>query len=95
MVIRMKNKGILLKRIILVLVIFYAMITFINQQKVLNNYNAQVNSLKIDIAEAQKKQEELNNQKDNVNSLEYIEALAREKLGMYMPNEKVYVDNEN
>ncbi len=91
----MKNKGILLKRIILVLVIFYAMITFINQQKVLNNYNAQVNSLKIDIAEAQKKQEELNNQKENVNSLEYIEALAREKLGMYMPNEKVYVDNEN
>ena len=49
----MKNKGILLKRIILVLVIFYAMITFINQQKVLNNYNAQINSLKIDIAEAQ------------------------------------------
>ena len=95
MVIRMKNKGILLKRIILVLVIFYAIITFINQQKVLNNYNAQVNSLKIDIAEAQKKQEELNNQKENVNSLEYIEALAREKLGMYMPNEKVYVDNEN
>ncbi len=91
----MKNKGILLKRIILVLVIFYAIITFINQQKVLNNYNAQVNSLKIDIAEAQKKQEELNNQKENVNSLEYIEALAREKLGMYMPNEKVYVDNEN
>ena len=91
----MKNNGILLKRIILVLVIFYAMITFINQQKVLNNYNAQVNSLKIDIAEAQKKQEELNNQKENVNSLEYIEALAREKLGMYMPNEKVYVDNEN
>ena len=95
MVIRMKNKGILIKRIILVLVIFYAMITFINQQKVLNNYNSQVNSLKLDIAEAQKKQEELNNKKENVNSLEYIEALAREKLGMYMPNEKVYVDNEN
>ena len=95
MVVRMKNKGILIKRVILVLVIFYAMITFINQQKILNNYNAQVNSLKLDIAEAQKKQEKLNNQKDNVNSLEYIEALAREKLGMYMPNEKVYVDNEN
>ena len=33
--------------------------------------------------------------KDNVNSQEYIEKIAREKLGMYMPNEKVYVDNEN
>ncbi len=91
----MKNKGILLKRIILIIVVFYAIITFINQQKTLNNYNAQANSLRVDIAEAQKKQEELNDQKENVNSLEYIETLAREKLGMYMPNEKVYVDNEN
>lgn len=95
MVIRMKNKGSLIKKIIFVLVVVYAIITFVNQQKVLNNYNIQVNNLKLDIAEAQKKQEKLNNQKENVNSLDYIEALAREKLGMYMPNEKVYVDNEN
>lgn len=95
MVTRMKNIGSLIKKIIFVVVVVYAIVTFINQQKILNSYNNQMNSLKIDIAEAQKKQEKLNNQKENVNSLEYIEALAREKLGMYMPNEKVYVDNEN
>ncbi len=91
----MKNKTTLLKRIVFFIVLLYAIITFINQQKVLNNYALQANNLKINIAEAKKQQEKLNNQKDNVNSLEYIEALAREKLGMYMPNEKVYIDNEN
>lgn len=91
----MKNKGTVIKRFIFFVVILYAIITFINQQKVLNNYDLQANNLKMSITEAKKQQEKLNNQKENVNSLEYIETLAREKLGMYMPNEKVYVDNEN
>ena len=91
----MKNKGTVIKRFIFFVVILYAIITFINQQKVLNNYDLQANNLKMSITEAKKQQEKLNNQKENVNSLEYIETIAREKLGMYMPNEKVYVDNEN
>ena len=28
----------------------------------------------------------------NINSKEYIEEVAREKLDMYLPNEKVYID---
>ena len=36
--------------------------------------------------------EELRAMKENVNSTEYIEKIAREKLGMYLPNEKVYID---
>ena len=39
--------------------------------------------------------EELISTQENVNSPEYIEAIAREKLDMYLPNERVYVDNEN
>lgn len=91
----MKNKYSLLKKIVFILISIYAIVTFINQQKILNNYTSQVNTLKVEIAEAKERQEQLNSEKENVNSLEYIEALAREKLGMYMPNEKVYVDNEN
>ena len=37
-------------------------------------------------------QESLNATKDNINSEEYIEQIAREKLDMYLPNEKVYID---
>ena len=91
----MKNKNGLLKKIIFVAVLIYAIITFINQQKILNNYTSQLNTIQVEIAEAKEQQEKLNDVKENVNSLEYIEILAREKLGMYMPNEKVYVDNEN
>lgn len=91
----MKNKYSLLKKIVFILISIYAIVTFINQQKILNNYTSQVNTLKVEIAEAKERQEQLNSEKENVNSLEYIETLAREKLGMYMPNEKVYVDNEN
>ena len=36
-------------------------------------------------------QQELNETKNNINSKEYIEKVAREQLDMYLPNEKVYV----
>ena len=89
----MKSKT--LKRIIFIIICIYAIITFAKQQKILNNYSTQVSNLKTEISEAKEQQEKLTNEKENINSLEYIENLAREKLGMYMPNEKVYVDNEN
>ena len=37
-------------------------------------------------------QESLKETKSNINSEEYIEQVAREKLDMYLPNEKVYID---
>ena len=40
----------------------------------------------------QENKEELLETKNNINSLEYIEKIAREKLNMYLPNEKVYID---
>ena len=91
----MKSKSNLLKKIIFIIVLIYAITTIIKQQKILNGYSVQEKNLKIEISEAKERQEQLNNEKENVNSLEYIETLAREKLGMYLPNERVYVDSEN
>ena len=45
-------------------------------------------SSKIEVAE-----NELNQNKENIKSIDYIEKLAREKLGMYLQNERVYVDS--
>ena len=91
----MRNKGTLLKKLIFIAILIYAIVTFIQQQKVLNTYASQKENLDSQIAEAKDYQEELNEEKENVNSPEYIEAIAREKLDMYLPNERVYVDNEN
>ena len=91
----MKNKTTLLKKIIFIAILIYAIITFINQQKILNTYSEQEKNLETQIAEASEYQDKLNEEKSNVNSPEYIEAIAREKLDMYLPNERVYVDQEN
>lgn len=91
----MKNKNNLLKKVIFAVILIYAIVTFIDQQKVLNTYTTQNENIKVQIAEATEYQKKLNEKKDNVNSPEYIEAIAREKLDMYMPNERVYIDNAN
>ena len=85
-----KNK--LLKRILILVIAGYAIFMLVNQQKTLNQYSDNTEELNTDIAEAQEKNDELTKEKENVNSLEFIEQTAREKLDMYYPNERVYVD---
>ena len=82
----------LLKRILILIIAGYAIFTLVNQQKTLNQYSDNTEELNTQIAEAQEKKDELTKEKENVNSLEFIEQTAREKLDMYYPNEKVYVD---
>jgi cell division protein FtsL len=82
----------LIKRFFAIIVILYVSITFINQQKSLNAYNNEQASLKEKIEIQEEYNESLLATKENLSSPEYIEQLAREKLDMYLPNERVYID---
>ena len=64
------------------------------QQQTLNAYKAEETQYTKEIAAAKEEQEKLMATKNNINSDEYIEQIAREKLGMYYPNERVYIDIE-
>ena len=86
-----KNKKILRNLLIIAIVIYVAFV-FIDQQKTLNEYSKNTEELNQQIASEEATNEELNQQKDNVNSLDFIEEMAREKLDMYHPNERVYMD---
>mgnify|MGYP001032531118 FL=1 len=86
-----KNK-ILLKNILFIGIIIYVVYTFFSQQKMLNAYQADQKRYSKQIVEAKEQQEELKSTKENINSKEYIEQVAREKLDMYLPNERVYID---
>ena len=88
----MTNK--LLKRLLIFAFIIYFVYTLIMQQKTLNSYSSEEAKYNNNIEVAQEEQNELQSMKDNINSDEYIEQIAREKLGMYYPNEKVYIDVE-
>lgn len=70
----------------------YASITFINQQKSINAYDKEQETLRNKIKAQKEYNQTLLATKDNISSPEYIEQLAREKLDMYLPNEKVYID---
>ena len=83
-----------LRKIIFFVVLCYAIITFFKQQKILNNYREQSKNLDEQIAIASEKQAKLYEEKNNASSEKYIEEIAREKLDMYLPNERVYVNIE-
>lgn len=86
-----KNKKIL-RNLLIIVIIAYIAFVFIDQQKTLNEYSKNTEELNQQIASEKATNEDLNEQKDNVNSLEFIEEMAREKLDMYYANERVYVD---
>ena len=81
------------KKLIFIAIVIYAIVTFINQEKILSSYKKQKVEISNQIEEAEEQKEQLTISKENANSLEYIEQVAREKLNMYYPNERIYVDN--
>ena len=87
-----KNKKIY-KKLIILGVTIYTVVTLVNQQKTLNQYTKNISELSDQIQEQKEYKEELAKKQEDVSSLEFIEQTAREKLDMYYPNEKVYIDN--
>lgn len=83
------------KKLLFFIIFAYIIYILIGQQKTLNSYKTAqkyyIEQLDIQLAY----QETLNDTKDNINSKEYIEEVAREKLDMYLPNERVYIDKGN
>ena len=91
----MKKKSFLRNVLIIALLIWIVML--FKQQINISRYQNEIKELsnKIESAkeELQQNKNYLEEEKQNTNSLKYIEKLAREKLGMYLPNERVYIDS--
>ena len=92
----MRKKNKLFTNLLIIAIIVWAVV-LIKQQLNISQYKDDINMLsqKIEVAEEKLQQDKqyLEEEKQNTNSLEYIEKLAREKLGMYLPNERVYIDS--
>lgn len=92
----MKKKNSLFRNLLIILFIAWV-IMLIKQQLNISQYKDEIKTLtsKIEVAEEELNQnkQNLEAEKKNTSSLEYIEKLAREKLGMYLQNERVYIDS--
>ena len=85
-----------LKKVIEFIIFLLIVIFFINrlviQQKTLTTYSTEVSEYKSKLETELSEKESLEDTINNLNSTEFIESVAREKLDMYLPNEKIYVD---
>ena len=88
----MKKKLKFNRIIIIIGIIIYVLYAFISRQQVLSSYKKEEQYYLDLISKEQQRNSELVEVRDNINSTEYIEQIARDKLGMYLPNEKVYID---
>lgn len=86
------KKKLKINRIVIIAVIAYFIYVMISQQQTLTAYDKEAATYTNQIEKANIKTEDLKETKNNINSTEYIENIAREKLGMYLPNERVYID---
>ena len=63
-----------------------------SQQNQIHAYSLEKKQYESQVNQEEQKRNELTETLENLNSTEYIENIAREKLDMYLPNERVYID---
>ena len=87
-----KNNDTKLKIFVLVIICGTMIIRGIMQQpKILDN-KAEITRLNEEIQYEKARQNEVEDLRENVDTDEYIERIAREKLGMIKKNEKIFID---
>lgn len=85
------KKKLIIKRIIIAGFIIFFTFSYIRQSITMNRIQKEIESKQSQLNEVKQKNERLQEEveKINSNSLDYLEKLARERLGMIKPGEKV------
>ena len=92
-----QKKDFLLNPVIVTIIIIIALIAAFNfyQNMVrLSQIENEIDEIEAQIARAEAENEELKEKIDNSSSYEYIEEVAREKLGLVKPGEKMFIPVE-
>ncbi len=82
----------LLKTILVVAIFMYFCVVLAKQEMSFQKYDRELSNYNTLIAEEEIVHEQLVHTKKQISSSEYIEEVAREKLGLVMPNEIVFID---
>ncbi|MGI6561906.1 MAG: FtsB family cell division protein [Clostridia bacterium] len=82
----------ILFRLIVLCFIFYVTYVMTVQQPIMQAKTKQLNEIKTLLEEAQQKNLDLREQLLLVESDAYVEKVARERLGLIMPGEKIFIE---
>lgn len=78
---------------VVAVVAVYFIYVLISQQITISNKNSEIEGLKMQVNSASEESERLKQEVENLNDPEYLERIARERLGLVRPNERVFVDS--
>lgn len=88
----LKNKKKSIPTLLVSLVVVFFLVKGIMQQPQITKNKETIEDLNIQIAEQEQKLNDLEQLKEKVNTDEYIEKVAREKLGLIKENEIIFID---
>jgi cell division protein FtsL len=85
------EKKLMLKKIIIVGCMVFFVFSYIRQSVTMNRIQKEIDSKQLQLDEVKQKNQRLQDEVEKINSdsSDYLEKLAREKLGMIKPGEKV------
>ena len=85
------TKSLIIYLIIFAFVVAVSINAIINQESKKQEIKMQISQYEDELEKLKSEKEELIEQKEKINTDKYIENVARNKLDMFLPNEKVYV----
>ncbi|WP_454940899.1 FtsB family cell division protein [Evtepia sp.] len=86
---RSKKIGLVVK-IVLVILLVYLVLTLVNVQQQISDAHAAIDTLTQQVDEQTQANTELSNAIENRDDPSYVEDLARERLGLVAPNDRVF-----
>ncbi len=91
----MKKRKLRFKNLFMVVFMVYAVITIINQQFAISELKEVEQAAVSKIESVKKDNDKLLEMINNATSVEYIEKMAREQLGLVKSGERVYIDQSS
>ena len=79
-------------KVLFILLIVYLSLNLVSQQQLIENKSSELAEVQAKIASEVKLSEDLQHEKEMLMSDESLERIARDKLGMVKPGERVFVD---
>ena len=93
---RKKKRKLRLSHLVIFAIIVYIMFIFKNQRDLKLELQAKRENVQIEINDLQREIDELNKEIENSDTLQFVEKVARDELGMVKPREIIYIDkNKN
>lgn len=90
-----KRKGIRIIHVLLILLVFYVGFVMNHQRKLMSNLQERRASVESEITSLEREINILNDEIGKSGTLEFIEKVARDDLGMVKPREIIYIDKSN